>query len=58
MEKYWIEISDIAKHDIRGIGKYIINEFKEPIVAANIGCNSGCDFYTFGDARQNCSSKR
>jgi len=36
MEKYWIEISDIAKHDIRGIGKYIINEFKEPIVAANI----------------------
>ena len=36
MEKYWIDISDIAKHDIKGIAAYITNEFKEPTVAIKI----------------------
>ena len=35
MEKYWIEISDVAKRDIRDIAVYITNEFQEPIVAEN-----------------------
>ena len=35
MEKYWTEISDIAKLDIRDIAAYIENEFKEPVIAEN-----------------------
>ena len=35
MEKYLIDISDIAKHDIKSIAAYITNEFKEPVIAIN-----------------------
>jgi len=35
MKVYRINITDIAKQDIRDIGKYIVNEFIEPIAALN-----------------------
>ena len=35
MEKYWIDISDRAKQDIRDIAAYIANEFQEPGIAVN-----------------------
>ena len=35
MKVYRINITDIAKQDIRDIGKYIVNEFIQPIAALN-----------------------
>ena len=36
METYRINITDIAKQDIRDINSYITNELHEPVVATNI----------------------
>ena len=36
METYRINITDIAKQDIRDINSYIANELHEPVVAINI----------------------
>jgi len=35
MEVYRINITDVAKQDIRDISKHITDEFLEPVVAAN-----------------------